>query len=709
MKLSILVFLVTVLMACSSTNSYYVSKTGNNGNPGTQAAPFANIEKALETIRNKKQKGKDIEFRIVVRSGRYTLDKSLTFDTVLSATCDNPLVIMAYEGEEVIISGGRYFEQEALENPDAIVLSRIIDEKARKHIKVLDLKAQGITDFGQTKHVGFCRPILPAGIELYQNDRNMTLSSYPSDGYIKIDKVIDSGSKPRNNDFSDKGGVFQYDSYRPSLWKETGDLWVQGMFGTVWADDKLKVASMDTLKKTIATVEPHLYGITGGHFRFMNIFEEINKPGDYFIDRKEGKAYIYPFSEKGDISVSILETPLVSIEGASNVRFKHIIFENGRGLGAYIEKGTDNRFTHCTFRNFGSYAVSFGKGTTPFEQLAHEGTGKPWSGHIGSLRQHIYTDVTYNRQAGEHNGLVFCKIYNTGAGGVSLGGGDIRSLTSANNYVDGCEIYHTGLRYQTYAPSIDISGVGNRVSNCTIYDSPHSGIIYYGNEHLIENNEIYDVLLESDDGGAIYTGRDVTSIGTVIRNNYIHHAGSKNPLYHHGYWHAIYLDDISGEVTIEDNVFAHTLAGVLISGRNIICRNNILVDCERSIVIQTRPWMDLHDKRLQQVGAFEEIWKERYPHIQKIQLETKEERGKYWGTKSLDNVSIGSKNRCTIFDRIDTTYTEERGNLDYPMEKVKDFFVDPENGNYTIKEGSTLLKEHPGLKDIDFSKFLKKD
>ena len=233
---------------------------------------------------------------------------------------------------------------------------------------------------------------------------------------------------------------------------------------------------------------------------------------------------------------------------------------------------------------------------------------------------------------------------------------------------------------------------------------PHSAIIYYGNEHLIENNEMYDVLLESDDGGAIYTGRDVTSIGTVIRNNYIHHVGSKNPFYHHGYWHGIYLDDYTGEVTIENNVFTDILAGVLISGRNITCKNNILVNCARPIVIQTRPWMDLQDKRLQQVGAFSGIWKERYPQIQKIQKETSEEKGKYWNTKSLNNASIGSENPCTIIDRVDSTYLEVKHNFDYTMDNLNTFFVNPEDGNYTIKEGSQLLKDLPDLKHIDFKK-----
>jgi hypothetical protein len=700
LKQIILVFALFGTLACNSKHIYYISPDGNDRNDGTKSAPFASLAKALEVIRTSHVNESSEGYKVVLKGGRYILENTVHIDQSVTGQIGKELEIVAAEGEEVIISGGRYFKKAELKLPGENELKRLIDQEARKHVKVLDLKAKGITNYGEIKHVGFCRPILAAGMELFQGDKNMTLTSFPSEGYIKIGKVIDSGSKPRNDDFSDRGGVFTYDVSRPSRWKANDDLWVQGMFGTVWADDKLKVASIDTLKKIIATQEPHLYGISGGHFRFMNIIEELNKPGSYFIDRENGKVYIYPAEGEEDISITMLETPLLALVGASNVLFKNITFENGRGIGAYIEGGTDNIFLNCTFRNFGSYGVSLGKGTKPFEFLAHEGIGEPWPGNIGSLRQHIYSDITYNRQAGENNGLVSCKIYNTGAGGVSLGGGDIKSLTSANNYVDSCEIFHTGLRYQTYAPCIDITGVGNRVSNCKIYDSPHSGIIYYGNEHVIENNEIYDVLLESDDGGAIYTGRDVTSIGTVIRNNYIHHVGSKNPFYHHGYWHGIYLDDYAGEVIIENNLFKDILAGVLVSGRNITCRNNILINCDRPIIIQHRPWMGIQDRRLKQVGAFGSVWKERYPQIQKIQQETNEEKGKYWETKSFGNVSFGSENPCTILDRIDSSYVLIERNLDYPLEKLNEFFVDSERNNFHLKDSSMLLQKLTGLEKM---------
>lgn len=703
-KIGIIILLFIVFSACSNNEVYFVAQNGSDDNPGTETAPFASIERAISSIQAEKQEGSEKAFKVILREGRYELKKSLVFNEILSGTEVSPLVITSFDNEDVIVSGGRYFKFDELETPNDEIIKSIVDTVAGNKVRLLNLRRKKISDYGEIKHTGFSRAILSAGMELFQGDKAMTLASWPAEGYVEIAKVIDSGSKPRNEDFSNRGGTFVYESSRPLLWSKLNDLWVQGMFGTVWADDKLKVEAIDIKKQTIKTAKPYLYGITGGHFKFMNILEEISKPGDYFIDRPKGIVYIYPFNEE-DIAVTIMEEPLVSIEGAENVTFENITFENGRGLGAYVEHGHNNLFNNCTFRNFGSYAVSFGKGVTPFKNLKHEGLGELQKGIIGSLSQSLYADVTLNRQAGTNNGLKSCKIYNTGAGGVSLGGGDVKTLTPANNYVDQCEIFHTGLRYQTYSPGIHLTGVGNRISGCEIYDSPHSAIIYYGNEHIIEGNEIYKVLLESDDGGAIYTGRDVTAIGTVIRNNYIHHVGSPNPFYHHGYWHGIYLDDYSGGVTIENNIFTDILAGVLISGRNIICKNNILINCERPIVIQHRPWQGIQDKRLEQVDAFKGVWKVRYPEIQEINGQSGPEKAKYWGTKSLNNVSIGSKNPCTIVDRVDSTYLTIRGDLNYSEGELKNLFVDADNNNYTLKKKSPIFTDNPEFQKIDFSPF----
>ena len=65
----------------------------------------------------------------------------------------------------------------------------------------------------------------------------------------------------------------------------------------------------------------------------------------------------------------------------------------------------------------------------------------------------LYADTTWNRQAGTRHGVVGCDIYNTGAGGIILGGGDRKTLTPAGNYVLNCHIHHFARLDGRTAPS----------------------------------------------------------------------------------------------------------------------------------------------------------------------------------------------------------------------------------------------------------------
>ena len=84
------------------------------------------------------------------------------------------------------------------------------------------------------------------------------------------------------------------------------------------------------------------------------------------------------------------------------------------------------------------------------------------------------------------------------------------------------------LRIDFCRPAVSLQGVGNRATCNLIDNAPHQAISFGGNEHLIEFNEIHSVCFESNDAGAIYSGRDWTMRGTVIRNNLLLLFGSQN-------------------------------------------------------------------------------------------------------------------------------------------------------------------------------------
>jgi len=160
-----------------------------------------------------------------------------------------------------------------------------------------------------------------------------------------------------------------------------------------------------------------------------------------------------------------------------------------------------------------------------------------------------------------------------------------------------------------------------------IHDAPHSAVLYGGNEHIIEFNEIHHVALETSDVGALYTGRDWTSRGNVVRHNFIHSLTSQGSIGTMG----VYLDDCDSGDAIVGNVFYRAGRAAFIGGgRDNRVENNLFVDCEAAVHLDDRgtsriingkggSWDLLAKARA--VGYDRPPWSERYPRLARIMQE----------------------------------------------------------------------------------------
>ena len=136
-----------------------------------------------------------------------------------------------------------------------------------------------------------------------------------------------------------------------------------------------------------------------------------------------------------------------------------------------------------------------------------------------------------------------------------------------------------------YTPGISLNGVGNRATHNLIDNAPHQAIGFGGNNHLIEFNEIHSVCYESNDAGAIYSGRDWTMRGTVIRYNYLHDITGFEGRGCVG----VYLDDMYCGTEIVGNVFYRVTSAAFIGGgRDCLIENNIFVECQPAVHIDAR-------------------------------------------------------------------------------------------------------------------------
>jgi hypothetical protein len=313
----------------------------------------------------------------------------------------------------------------------------------------------------------------------------------------------------------------------------------------------------------------------------INILEELDEPGEWFLDETSGKLYLWPTSSmKGaDIKVSVLEDPIVALEGVSHLRFSGMKIEAGRGIGLYMENCSYTEVAGCTIRNVGTTGMVMGQGAQLLDENSSvdDYVGIPVSRQVGSFQNHIYRNTTWNRNAGHHNRILSCDIYNTGSGGVMLSGGDKKSLTPGNNTVENCRISLYNRRNKFTFAGIRVDGVGNRIVHNEIFNSDWHGIFVHGNEHVFEYNHIHDVTLNSNDTSPWYIGRNPSDRGNVVRYNYFDHCGNKNRMNM-----GIYCDDSSTDVLIYGNVFNDMLTdhGVLFSntGWHLVMKNNIIIN-----------------------------------------------------------------------------------------------------------------------------------
>jgi hypothetical protein len=205
---------------------------------------------------------------------------------------------------------------------------------------------------------------------------------------------------------------------------------------------------------------------------------------------------------------------------------------------------------------------------------------------------------------------------------VDLSGGDRRTLTPGGHFVENCHFQKQGRWSKCYVPAVHLTGVGHRAAHNLIHDHPHCAILFGGNEHLLEFNEIHHIALETGDVGAIYTGRDYTYRGNRIRHNFIHHTGGVGM----GSM-GVYMDDCVSGTEIFGNVFYQVQrAAFLGGGRDHQVVNNIFVECNHAVELDGRGldrspvWRGMVDRTMRKslAQAPQPLYRERYPTLKEL-------------------------------------------------------------------------------------------
>ncbi len=557
------------------THDLYVSTQGNDRWTGKLAepnaagadGPLATVERARNVVRALKQSGSlPGPITVWLRGGRYPIKQTIEF------TCEDsaPVTYAAYPGENPMIDGGTPITNWQVTSgphgpmwiasvpPSSSFRSLFVNGQRRSRPRL---------------------PKIPAGTD-------------GRDAFYRMEHVA-------NVDFVRSGGTTDlFDGWdrfiaRPgdiNQWHNLQD--VEVVVVHYWIEERMPMASFNPDTREVVSTRHSMFALKDdfvaryAKYYVDNVFEALREPGEWYLDRAAGRLHYIPMPgetpENTAVMVPVVDQ-LIKLTGDIDhnryvefVRFEGLGFEHAdwRELDVTLEPDTgmpaDRKYAaspQAASHVPGAISLT-GARYCAFEQCAIR--------RVGYYGVELADGCTGNRFVGN-------EIADMGAGGIKINGADAhgpqthrtgKTIITDNHIHDGGVIYHS-------ATGVFLKHTGgNTVAHNHIHDLYYSGIStgwvwgYTDNvsiNNCIEKNHIHHLGKGwlSDMGGIYTLG---VQPGTVLCGNLIHDVEKAN----YGGW-AIYLDEGSSHILVEDNVCYHTTSQPFNThyGRENIIRNNV--------------------------------------------------------------------------------------------------------------------------------------
>jgi hypothetical protein len=462
-----------------SQTSFYVSDKGNEANPGTKSRPFASIKRAL--IEARKTPG---SVTIYLFGGTYYLEEPIVFTSEDSRKENETLTLTNFENQQVTVSGG--------------ALLNLKWEPYRNGIWSARVEQDLLFD------------------ELFVNGQLQRMARYPNyDPSARFlgGTAVDAVSKERS-----------------SGWKAPEGGYVHALHRSEWGDFHYIITGKNDNGELVLEGGWQNNRRMGMHpkYRFVeNIFEELDTVNEWFYNKSAKSLYYFPPAGQ-DPGKTKIEAPqiahLFEFRGSETNPVRNIIItgltltqtlrtfmQNKEPLlrsdwtiyrgGAVVFDGVVNCILkNCALVNLGGNAIFFNNFNRNCEVSGCQ------ISDIGASAICFVGDPNAVRSPSfEYSKFVpFAQI-------------DTIPGPKTNNYPAGCKVYdnlmfNLGLTEKQSA-GVELSMCQSiLVSHNTIYDVPRAGInISEGTwgGHIIEYNDVFNTVKETGDHGSFNSwGRD---------------------------------------------------------------------------------------------------------------------------------------------------------------------------------------------------------
>ncbi|MBP0904937.1 right-handed parallel beta-helix repeat-containing protein [Mariniflexile gromovii] len=613
----ILVLVLMLLLVSCSKNSkdkiikeIYVSVEGDNSGNGSITNPYATLQKAITASRHFRKNGFENPIIIYLREGRHQLNETLvlrnedgrseksehvTLDSYGAGETTLPthLTISAYPNEHPVLSAGMPITGwKLLKTAPSELPSNAIG-----HVWVADM---------------------PEGLEKFYTlyDSHGRLTRARNEGFAPTQKgdkkhiYFPKGALKNRDNIEDI--EVQVRPYRP---------WVINMLPLKNVDENKLVAETGvSATYTIDNLPAWVHNPTGATIWVENSIEALNEPGEWVVNTKTRKIYLWPKNigpegkPQGILAPTTSE--LIRVEGqidyngstdipVKGIAFKGITFthadrlawtndENRLGWGMQhdwdmfdkpsamirFRGAEDCVVTDCNFLNSG------GSGIRLDLYAQRNRIANCEFAHLGEAGILLAGYGAGTKDVNHHNDITNNHIHHFSE--ITWHSPGIWAWQSGSNHIANNFIHHSGyaavMITNRVEPNRDLNGEGGRtirqneipetVKENTIetYENWKIREKYNHSRHnVFEYNEITHSVQLLSDGNAIYISGAGT--GNIIRYNYIHDN------LEHSFPAAIRCDDDQHETLIYGNILNNNYgfsAGIASKGVNDIINNFIV-------------------------------------------------------------------------------------------------------------------------------------
>jgi hypothetical protein len=501
--------------------AYFVATDGSDNNPGTIDAPFQHIQAAANLA-----VAGDTVF---IRGGTYRE----TVRPRYSGTDTNPIFYAPYNGESVTISG-----------------ADLIDPTSWSQYSGSIYQANMPWTLGD-------------GDQIFVDGQMMNEARFPNTSLdVSYPNTLSVTSEMHNGSGANEVTTI----YNPALNQPT-NYWAGAILHIrLGAGNWVQITEpVDSSEPGSITFHPHLERVdyppdyearAGNQFWLSGKFTELDTEGEYYRDSASSTLYLWTPTDDSPAN-HVVEAKRRDYAFKLNNR-SHISIVGINFFASTIK--TDTRSTNITLDSINANYVSHYTTLDDFWSPGIESSGIMLKGD---------NSVVQNSVIG----------YSAGNGVLLMGNND----KAINNIIHDVDYEATDTAAISTGDASDDPFQNNEIAYNTIYNCGRSAILFatLQTSH-IHHNLIHDVLIQSQDSGAIYTWhRD--GLGTEIDHNIIYDVARDWTV---TWASAIHLDDNSQNFIVDHNVTWNTWNGLLVVPNNdgIQVYNNTFVATDNAFV-----------------------------------------------------------------------------------------------------------------------------